>query len=81
MMVLWFRPIPTMETMPINGPNFSRVLRVMLAWLPMDDDAGNCKYMPHQDTKDPELLGTVLTVFSAAPSPEPRGKDSPKEFG
>lgn len=31
------------------------------AWLPMDDDAGNSRYMPHQDTKDPKLLGMVLT--------------------
>lgn len=80
-MVLRLRPIPTMKTMPINGPNLSRVLRVMLPWLPMDDGAGNFRYMPHQDTKDPELLGMVLTVFSAAPSPEPRGRDSPREFG
>lgn len=60
MMNLCLHPIST-KTMPINGLKVARVLRVMLAWLPMDDDAGNCRYMPHQDTKDPELLGMVLT--------------------
>lgn len=64
----------------MNGTNVSRALRVTLAWLVVDHDAVNCRYMPHQDSKDSQLLGMALMAFSAVAFPEPRGRDSPGEL-
>lgn len=53
-------PIPTMKTMPINGPNFATVLCVMLAWLPMDDVAGNCNICLTKTRRMPDFLAFSL---------------------